>query len=315
MNPPDVHLELLPSLQSLAALIAVIETGSFSKAAARLAVSQPTISVQIAKLEKSAGVSLLIRKPRLEPTDSGREMFQRAKAILGQLTELRASLGEIRGAAVGRLRLGFSSPALAMPLLEKYLEGFPGVSVETSLGNSRGLLHDIRDCRLDAAVCTLARPVSDLECRLIARQKLCVWLPRRHPMASNAQISLRQAGGAILVGREEGSMTRYVFELACARAGISPAYRLTVGSREALREAVAAGLGAGVVFEGESGHDSRLCAVPIAHTPLHAGLYVVHLRELSALPIVKALLDTAARLAEALPDRPRRRARQPVASN
>ena len=85
-------------------------------------------------------------------------------------------------------------------------------------------------------------------------------------------------------------MTRLMLEGALAAQGLAPQVRLEVGSREAAREAVAAGIGIGVVLDGELGGDARLAAVPIDAPPILGGVYAVALPESLDLPAVTAFV-------------------------
>ncbi|MBK7665413.1 MAG: hypothetical protein IPJ21_18085 [Sterolibacteriaceae bacterium] len=90
-------------------------------------------------------------------------------------------------------------------------------------------------------------------------------------------------------------MTRQLFDQACAEAGVTPTDPLIVPTREALKEAAAAGLGIGVLLDGELGADPRLCHVPIrAHLPPGVGTYALALGESATLPAVAAFLDLCA---------------------
>ena len=95
---------------------------------------------------------------------------------------------------------------------------------------------------------------------------------------------------ALLIQREPGSMTRLLFERAHA-APLPPS--LVVGSREALKEAVAAGLGQGLLFEGETAHDPRLAFVPFCAPEVSAVVCAVALREMRDVPAVAAFLGVA----------------------
>ena len=96
-----------------------------------------------------------------------------------------------------------------------------------------------------------------------------------------------------MILREPGSRTRQLFELAIAQARVRPRVVMEIESREAVREAVAAGLGIGVVSEAEFGHDERLAAIPVTDAELGTREYVVCLRERRRLRIVSAFLDQA----------------------
>lgn len=89
-------------------------------------------------------------------------------------------------------------------------------------------------------------------------------------------------------------MTREVLEQACALIGLdAPRPRLEVSGQAAMREAVAAGLGIGVIFEQEAQGDSRLSVIPFADAPIESGVYVVCLRESLDIPAISALMTVA----------------------
>jgi DNA-binding transcriptional LysR family regulator len=123
---------------------------------------------------------------------------------------------------------------------------------------------------------------------------LCV--PVDHPFAARGRVSLADLAGHAVVSREAGSQTRVLFEAACAAHGVAPGRFIEVPTREAVKEAAAAGLGLGVVLDRETGEDRRLATVEIADIGLKAGTYVVCLEETRYLPAVNAYFDVCAAL-------------------
>ncbi len=110
-----------------------------------------------------------------------------------------------------------------------------------------------------------------------------------------------------MVMREEGSATRRILETALTAAGVQPEVMMEIGSREALREAVAAGLGVGIVSEAEMGRDDRLVAFGIADVELESWESVVCLKERRNVRTVQAFYDLAEAVRPALPTKARRR--------
>jgi DNA-binding transcriptional LysR family regulator len=102
-----------------------------------------------------------------------------------------------------------------------------------------------------------------------------------------------------MVMREEGSVTRRAFEAAILKAGVVPEIVMELGSREAVQEAVAAGIGAGVVIEAERGHDERLVALPFADAAIEHVDFVACLEERRRLRAIAAFLDRVPRLPRA----------------
>ena len=117
-------------------------------------------------------------------------------------------------------------------------------------------------------------------------------MPRDHPWARRDTIRPVDLDGVTMVGREEGSATREALYRACAGAAARPVIRLSLGSREAVREAVAAGLGLAAVLDGEAGNDPRLTDRPLDAAP-SVRLVVACLAERRDHPPVQAFLGLA----------------------
>lgn len=275
------------SLTALRCFAAVVEGGSLSRAAEILGLSQPTISVTLAGLERACGTLLLHRRPRLALTEAGQELLARARLVLGRMEELEESLRQSRLLRRGSIAIGLSTPAHAMPRIAAFIAAHPGLRVRTRLGNTAGLLEALSACEIELAIMTLAAPVAGMSCTLLATQRLVASLPATAPPAA---ITLEALAAGPLVLREPGSMTRAMMERAMAARGLSPRVVLEVGSREAAREAVAAGIGISVVLDGEAGEDRRLRAVPILGEAILGGVYAVALAELLELPAVREFL-------------------------
>jgi DNA-binding transcriptional LysR family regulator len=112
-----------------------------------------------------------------------------------------------------------------------------------------------------------------------------------------------------LVLREPGSQTRSLLESQLAREGLVPQVAMHAGTREAMREAVAAGLGVGAMFEDEHGHDARLAMVALQGVDARPGVYAVLLKESLGIPSVRAFVDHILSVAAVAPS-PRARARR-----
>jgi DNA-binding transcriptional LysR family regulator len=276
------------SLAALRCFVAVADSGSLSRAADQLGISQPTVSITLTALERAAATLLLHRRPRLALTDAGRDMLVRARLVLSRMQELQESISAFRGLSRGSLAVGLSTPFFAMPMIAAFLRAHPAISLRTRLGNTSGLLEALAACEIEVAVMTLVDPVEGMACTWLADQHLVACVPRG---TAAGPITLAQLAAGPLVLRERGSMTRLMLERALAAHGLVPKVRLEVGSREAAREAVAAGIGTGVVLDGELGDDNRLAPVPIAAPPIGGGVYAVALPESLALPTVAAFVD------------------------
>ena len=282
------------NLQSLRTFFTVAECNSFSRAANLLNVSQPTVSFQIANMETLFGITLFHRRPKLELTAVGRELFNRARIILSRIDDLELSLDELQMLQRGQLSLGFSAPRLALTMVSQFMQAYPAIDVRTVSANTNQLIEHLEQYRIDMAVVGLLEPLENVGCQLIEPVHLSVWLPRDHALAGRTSLGLEEVASLPMVLREQGSVTRSAFERACVKRDLKPQIRLQVQGREAVRESVAAGIGVGVIFNTEAAHDERICHVPIVNPSISAGTYLIYLHEMRELPAVQAMLDLAA---------------------
>lgn len=290
--PPDeARRDFGITLAALRTFVAVVDAGSLSKAAADLGVSQPSVSIQLSGLERACRVPLLRRRPRLDLTEAGRDLLVRARLILGRLDQFEVSVDALRTLRRGRLSVGLSGPHVAMPRIASFLAAHPGIVLSTRIGNTSALLSEALQCRIDIAIVAMTAPAAGLSCTRIHDLRLAVCLPAGHPLARRRGVAPQDLAGLPFIGREEGSVTRLVAERVFAAAGVQPDLRFEVTGREALKEAIVAGLGIGVLFDHEAEGDSRLATVEIASPEGQAGIYAVAMEESLDIPAVRSFVD------------------------
>ncbi|MEE8533036.1 MAG: LysR substrate-binding domain-containing protein [Alphaproteobacteria bacterium] len=276
----------------LRAFHAVATERSFTKAARALRVSQPAVTIQVKALEESCGAALLDRRGRqVVPTELGEGLLAITRRIFGleqEADEMLAAAGELRS---GHLKVGADGPYFVMELLAAFIGRYPGVRVTVAMGNSQSVVQDLVDYRADVAVLAWVGDDRRFHSIPYSRQPVVVFVPRDHEWAGRSAIRLAELEGRAMVLREVGSTTRQILERALGAAGVSPRVVMEIGSREALREAVAAGLGVGVVSRAELGGDARLWPLEIADARLESWEFVVCLKERRNLRTVKAFLS------------------------
>lgn len=293
-----------PTHAQLRAFHAVASARSFTEAARVLGVSQPAVSMAVRGLEESYGVELLVRGRRVEPTALGQALLEAVRPLFALETEAAEILGEASGLLRGHLRVGADAPYVVVPVLAAFRRDHPGVTLSLSLGNAQEVLRDLLDGRTDVAAFSDGPTDPRLFAVAAARSRQVVVVAKDHPWASRKALHLADLQGAPMVMREEGSVTRRAFEAAIREAGVEPEVVMELGSREAVQEAVAAGIGVGVVIEAERGHDARLVALPFADAAIEHVELVACLAERRRLRSVAAFLDLVPRLPRA-PRRPR----------
>jgi len=282
------------SLNELEAFVAVVEQGSFSRAALWLGLSQPTVSQRVQTLETGCGLRLLDRAHGVRLTASGREIYNKARAVLAGARDIEATAQELGAMARGRLKVGFSTPSVAMSVLACLKIEHPAVEIVSRQGNTAELLKMIAACEIDVGVMTLLDVPDAVRAELIALQRplLCVGIGS--PLAKRESITLAELADQTLILREDGSLTRQVVEMACRDAGLALRAPLVMPTREAVKEAAAAGLGVGVILSGEVGSDTRLATLDITDCTGAGGVYAVGLSETEGLPLIDAFFDACA---------------------
>ncbi|WIE48539.1 LysR substrate-binding domain-containing protein [Pseudomonas sp. GM17] len=253
------------NLFQLRAFDAVAREGSFTRAAARLFISQPAVTGHIKALEEHYQITLLRRTARrVELTEEGTRLAAITRAMFGLAEEAQAMLEANRQLLTGRLEVAADGPHLVMPMLASLRERYPGITVNLRLGNAQETLAALLSEHADVAVLTEVEPRKGLHLQSLGESRICALVPQGHSWLTEPEgVRLERLDQVIMVLREPSSITRRTFDQACAQAGVNPKVLLELDSREAVTEAVAAQLGVGVVSSLELSPDPRVRAVPI----------------------------------------------------
>lgn len=277
---------------ALAAFHAVAQAESFTKAARARRVSQPTLSAQVRGLEEAYGVRLFDRVGRtVRLTPLGQSLFVITARMFAAEDEAEALLAGIRTLSRGHLRIAADSATHVMPALGRIRERHPGLTFSLTIGNSSDVLQQLLDYSADVAV--TAKQTSDpriFSVRLRA-DRLAGFVRADHPFAVRASIPIEAFVGQDIVLRERGSVTREVFEVRLAEAGVKPGHLLEVQTREAVRDAVSTGFGIGVIFGSEFREGEGLTQIEITGADLSVAEYAVCLEERRRLPLVRGFLE------------------------
>jgi len=283
----------------LRAFHAVAVEGSFTRAAARLGVTQPTLSAQVKAIEERSGAALFDRiGRRIALTDLGRRLLDVTQRLADAEAAAAELIGDARALRTGRLRVAADSPYHVAPLLAAFHARYPGVQAVLTIGNADAVREDL--LRFAADVAVLADPAEDPRLHAVpcGRHPIVVVVPREHPWARRRLVRLAELAGRPMVLREPGSVTRAVFERAMAEAGVRVGAIMDIDGREAVREAVGSGLGIGAAFAREFVPDDRFVAIPVPDAAFDVGEYVVCLEERLRLTAVRAFMRIAQEMAE-----------------
>jgi aminoethylphosphonate catabolism LysR family transcriptional regulator len=280
-------------LTQLRSFYAVAKTGSFTKAATMLHVSQPTVTTQVRFLEESYRVELFHRRgKRVQLTPFGEQLMQLAQQIFSleaDAVSLLKDSGELRS---GQLRVAAVGPYHVTKMLADFNEHYPDIKVSVSTGNSRDVLDRLLDYRADVGV--LAQLVHDERFLSVpfSKQPVAIFVSSQHRFAGRRSIKLRDLQGERMIVREQGSTTRKALELALQSAGVTPVAVMEIGSREVIREAVLQGIGVAAVSTVEFIPDPGLHLVSISDAKIYTYAHLLCLAERRSTRMVSAFFDS-----------------------
>lgn len=278
----------------LRAFHAVATQGGFSKAAAHLRLTQPTLSDQVRKLETDFDVVLFNRNSRtVSLTEAGRQLL----SITGRMFECEAEalryLEQSQNLLTGALTLSADAPFHVLQVLGAFRNRYPGVTVTLKIGNSEEILNQLFDFEADIGVFAQVPEDPRLKVLTLREDPLVAVVAADHPWAALGAVKFRDLAGQPLVLRERGSTTRRLVEDEFSRLKIAPGPVLEVEGRESIREAVAAGNGIGFVSKPEFGFDTRVAMVELKDCRLPMHEYMVCLQNRAAMRVVSAFWEMA----------------------
>ncbi|MEM7429632.1 MAG: LysR substrate-binding domain-containing protein [Pseudomonadota bacterium] len=278
----------------LRAFHAVATEGSFTGAAHALRVSQPTLSAHVRLLEEGYGVDLFERRGRsIQLTEFGRSLKEITNRYFSVEQEAETLLLGARDRLRGRLQVAADSPFYMITLLAAYARRYPDVRQILTFGNSETVLKRVMNGSCDVGFFAELRGDDNVYARPISRDRLVAIVSKEHALAGIRQIGLSELQTETVLLRERGSMTRTILEAELERQGIVLRLTMEMGSREAVREAAAGGLGVGVMNSGETGEDGRLLQIAIEGDGLELTEYIACLKTRTSTPQVAALMDMA----------------------
>lgn len=225
----------------------VAEQGSITAASRSLRISQPAVSSQIAALERQVGARLFDRLPRGARLTAIGEVLYRYAQRIGQLEEeAEEAMRDFLDLRQGRLAVGASTSigSYFLPeIMGDVARRHPGLALSLHIDNTEGIQQALTDGILDVGLTEGFASEEDFEVDVFREDELRLIVPPGHALTRRPQVTLADALRYPLLAREAGSGTRAIVEKSLARNGVETQPAMSLGSSEALKRAVAAGLG------------------------------------------------------------------------
>ena len=276
------------TFRQLRLFLALADTGSVSRAAAQMHVTQPTASAQLKEVTAAVGLPLYeVISKRVHLTDAGRQLARTARAMLAEWEAFGQHVDLVKGLSRGRLRIAAVSTAkyFIPRLVGSFCRLHPEIDVSLEVLNRDGVVERLRDNRDDIYIMSMP-PDLDLEDAVFMENPLVLIAARSARL--RGPLALADLKEQRFILRERGSGTRMATDRHFARCRFKPDVRLELGSNEAIKEAVAGQLGIGVVSRHALQGSRDVRELPVKGFPISSRWHVVHPRAKQLSPIAAA---------------------------
>jgi DNA-binding transcriptional LysR family regulator len=286
------------NLNQLRVFWAVSAEGSVTRAARSLSISQPAVSKQLAELEQTLGVPLFDRLPRgVRLTSAGQLLQRHARRIFATEAAAEAEIAELRGLSRGQLSIGASTTIgsyLIPSLFGAFNRAHPRVQLALEIGNTAGIQAAVLDNRLHLALTEGFVSSEQLQVEVVTHDHMVAIAAPSHAAARRAAMTAAELCSLPFILRERGSGTRDVIEAALVERGLVLEPLMSLGSTEAVKNAVASGLGVAIVsrLTVELELKARLLReIPLTDLRIERALHLLWLKGKRQSPAVAAFID------------------------
>lgn len=285
------------TLHQLKVFEAVARHSSFTRAAEELFLTQPTVSMQVKQLSKAVGLPLFEQVgKRLYLTAAGEELYTTCREIFDRLSQFEIAIADLKGLKQGSLRLAVITTAkYVIPrLLGPFCQRYPGIDVSLSVTNHERVMESMVDNRDDLYI--VSNPPEDMDVKVhpFLENPLVVLAPRTHPLAREQNIPIEKLANEPFIMREPGSGTRKAIQKLFDEHKVPLKVKLDLGSNEAIKQAIAGGLGISVLSRHTlalEGANSHLVVLDVQNFPIQRYWYVVYPTGKQISVIARTFLD------------------------
>ncbi|BAY19131.1 transcriptional regulator LysR family protein [Nostoc sp. HK-01] len=268
------------TLHQLKVFEAAARHGSFTRAAEELFLTQPTVSMQIKQLTKSVGLPLFEQVgKRLYLTEAGRELFATCRQIFETIAQFEMKVADLKGLKQGQLRLAVITTAkyFIPRLLGPFCQRYPGIDISLQVTNHEKIIERMMNNLDDLYIMSQVPEHLDVNCEPFLDNPLVVFAPVNHPLAKEKNISIQELNNQPFIMREPGSGTRRAVQALLEEHGITVNVKLELGSNEAIKQAIAGGLGISVLSRHTLLSDaSEFSILDVQHFPIKRAWYMVY---------------------------------------
>jgi DNA-binding transcriptional LysR family regulator len=269
------------TLHQLKVFEATARNSSFTKAAEELYITQPTVSTQVKQLTKAVGLPLFEQiGKRLHLTEAGGALLATCQEIFERLDNFEMTIADLKGTRQGRLKLGVITTAkyFIPRLLGSFCQQYPGIDIALEVTNHQKLEERMLNNEDDLYI--VSQPTEDIDLcwEPFAENPIVVIARKDHPLAGMPNIPITRLNDEPFIMRETGSGTRQAVQRLFTEHQVSVRTRLELGSNEAIKQAIAGGLGISALSKHTLISDAgELTILDIKEFPIPRHWYVSYL--------------------------------------
>ena len=276
---------------------------SFARAAEQLHLTHAAISLQIKQLEDVSGAKLFDRiGKKVFLTEAGETLLVHARKILELLNDANESLMALKGLKGGRITIAVTSNAeyFAPGLLAEFRQLQADVRIRLLVDNREEVTRLLVANEVDLVI--MGRPPADLDAEAVSfsPHPLVIVAGAGHPLVKREHLSIEELAGEMMIVRESGSGTRLAMETFFRERGLEPRIDMEMGSNEAIKQAVVAGLGIGFISQHILGLElstGRLAILNVEGTPVMRRWFLVRQKGKNLSPALGAFWDFVVKFA------------------
>lgn len=284
----------------------VARLGIFTRAAEELYLSQPTVSMQVKQLAEAVGQPLFEHVgKKICLTEIGEALYNTCREMFDTWTRFEMTAADMRGLKQGRLRLACATTAkyFIPRLLGAFCDRYPGIDVRLEVVNRDALVERLAKHEDDLYVMSMPPQQFDIAMEPFLDNPLVAIVPVGHPLAGERHVPLARFAQERLLLRERGSGTRLAIERFFREHGVALKARMEIGSNEAIKQAVAGGLGVSIIAQQalvlEPMH-AQIAVLDVEGFPIPGSWYAVHPGNKQMSVVARAFLDYLTREARQL---------------
>lgn len=270
------------TLRQLKVFETVARLSGFNRAAKELHLAQPTVSLQVRQLADAIGMPLYEQiGKKIHITEAGALVRAAAESVSGAFERLEMQLAEFKGLKAGRLKVAVVTTAkyFIPRLLGPFTRHYPGIDIAMDVGNRSEIVGRLSRNEDDLYIMGVPPAGMDIERHSFVENPIVAIAPRDHPLAGHGRVSLARLAQEPFLLREAGSGTRMAAERFLKAHGMKLNLRMELGSNEAIKQAVAGGLGLSLLslhaLKSELARD-ELVLLDVEDLPIRRSWYIVY---------------------------------------